>query len=52
LLLADPRLAAEFEAVKLGAARRHPTGVRSKYTEAKGGYIDDVLARAARAGER
>jgi GrpB-like predicted nucleotidyltransferase (UPF0157 family) len=51
LLITDPRLAAEYEAVKLGVAKKHPTGLRSKYTEAKGGFIADVLARAARLAE-
>jgi GrpB-like predicted nucleotidyltransferase (UPF0157 family) len=44
LLIAEPRLAAEYEVVKQQAARKHPTGVRSRYTEAKAGYIDGVLA--------
>jgi GrpB-like predicted nucleotidyltransferase (UPF0157 family) len=45
LLIADPRVAAEYEAVKLEAAKKHPTGMRSRYTEAKAGYIDEVLAQ-------
>lgn len=44
LLLADPKLAQEYEAVKLDAAKRFPTGTRGRYTDAKAGYIDRVLA--------
>jgi GrpB-like predicted nucleotidyltransferase (UPF0157 family) len=43
LLIANPKLAAEYEAVKVDAAKKHPTGMRSRYTEAKAGYIDEVL---------
>lgn len=52
LLIANPRLAAQYEAVKLEAAQKHPTGLRSRYTEAKAGYIDDVLARRSGADNR
>jgi GrpB-like predicted nucleotidyltransferase (UPF0157 family) len=43
LLIADQKQAAEYEAVKLAAATRYPTGVRSQYTDAKARYIVGVL---------
>lgn len=43
-LMADPRLAAEYEAVKLAAATKHPTGMRHRYTDFKAAFIEKVLA--------
>src|SRR5688500_4795409 len=44
LLRGDPRLASAYEAAKLEAAAKHPTGPRSSYTDAKAGFIERVLA--------
>jgi GrpB-like predicted nucleotidyltransferase (UPF0157 family) len=45
LLIADPQMAAEYEAVKLAAATKYPTGMRSWYTDAKAGHIVRVLGK-------
>jgi GrpB-like predicted nucleotidyltransferase (UPF0157 family) len=50
MLLGDPQLAREYEALKLEAAAKHPTGPRKSYTDEKANYIEQVLARRARDG--
>ena len=47
MLLGDPQLAREYEALKLEAAAKHPTGPRKSYTDEKATYIEEVLARRA-----
>jgi GrpB-like predicted nucleotidyltransferase (UPF0157 family) len=42
-LRADPQLAAEYEALKLNAAAKYPTG-RASYQNAKASFIEEVLA--------
>ena len=51
-LIADPRLAAEYEAVKTRAARQYPVGPRSQYTAAKSAFIDAVLLEGQSTDER
>jgi len=46
LLRRDADVAAAYEAVKLEAAERHPTGPRSDYTKAKARFIERALASA------
>ena len=50
MLLGDPQLAREYEALKLEAAAKYPTGPRKSYTDAKANYIEEVLARRAADG--
>lgn len=45
ILLANPQLALEYEALKLEAAAKYPTGPRSRYTAEKAGFIDQSLTR-------
>ena len=45
-LRSDPRLAAEYEAIKLDAAARFPTGTRANYSSVKAGFIESVLSGA------
>jgi GrpB-like predicted nucleotidyltransferase (UPF0157 family) len=52
LLIADPRLAAEYEALKTEAATQHPVGTRARYTAAKADFINAALARPRSVGER
>lgn len=44
ILLDDPQLAREYESLKLEKAAKYPTGPRSRYTEEKASFIDEVLA--------
>ena len=45
LLRQDPQIAAAYQALKQAAAARHPTGPRVSYTDAKAGFIEQVLVQ-------